>query len=458
MSEILAQSNAKANLSKIDDLLIEPHIIIGGLATQQYVVARNSSDIDIICDSQTATSIIDKLYPLDEYVIKDENDDEYRPAFVITPRTGGQNIVLIGPKILERQPYQYLTWSVLENNAQKFRVNNIELKNILVPSSEALSYTKLLSFLTRFETNKEKGEQDLRDFVNLTNHVDFNLNRFVDLIRNSGSIEYIQNKIFELKKKNDLSLLQKSPLLFGQNTIFSGKRSTPKTKQKIEYEEVFATEVSPSFYDRISQLYDIRNSNFLYTAHQKTVEKLREIFAHKENSRLLDIGSGTGRLIATHFLHRTNIHWTAVDASIGMNKLFSENLEVGKMPFDVVCCDVTSDIANIPDIENIDVFLLSFSLTSLPNLEPLKNLVERAKNGADFVIADIHAQYTKDHPYYDFVETDGTRIALKPNQIYSDKVNEVFKKFGGVTKSHFIIKRPPDDTEYAFLTHYKMSE
>lgn len=456
MSKSIAQANAKSHLEKINDFLEKPHVIIGGLAVQQYVVARRSVDIDLICDSDTATEIIDSLFPLDEYISVDENDDEYRPAFVVTPRIGGEDVVLIGPKILEREPYRYLTWNILEKNAQKFRVNNNYLENILVPSSEALAYTKFLSFLTRIESNPPKGEKDLKDFVNLTNHQDFNLNRFVDIVRNSGSIEYLQNRLFDLKGSYDIATLKKSPLLFGQNTVFSGKKSSAKSSRDVSDLELFTVDSSPQFYDRISRLYDIRNSNFLYTAHQKTVAKLREILGKYSSPRVLDIGAGTGRLIATHFSHRPNLRWTALDASENMNNLFAENIQTGEMSFDTICCDANDVITKINNLDEVDVFLFSFVLTSLGSLKPLESLISQAKTGAEFVIADIHPEYTKAHPYYDFVESDGSRLALEPNPVYSDKLNALFDKFGGKLESHSIIVKPPDKVEYAFLTHYTM--
>jgi hypothetical protein len=39
---------AKTILAKIDQKLTSPHLLIGGLAVQQYYLARGSKDIDLV--------------------------------------------------------------------------------------------------------------------------------------------------------------------------------------------------------------------------------------------------------------------------------------------------------------------------------------------------------------------------------------------------------------------------
>ena len=74
---------AKAELERINDLLAEPHLLIGGLAVQQYYSARISKDIDLVCDFDIAQHILDTLYPSLNWKVHDKQHDEYRPSFQI---------------------------------------------------------------------------------------------------------------------------------------------------------------------------------------------------------------------------------------------------------------------------------------------------------------------------------------------------------------------------------------
>ncbi|MEM8978742.1 MAG: class I SAM-dependent methyltransferase, partial [Pseudomonadota bacterium] len=417
MSQQIAQAQAKSHLERINEFLTKPHMVIGGLAVQQYVVGRQSVDIDLICDSNTAHGIIAALFPLDKYVTVDENDDEYRPAFVISPRNTGEAIVLVGPKILEREAYQHLTWPILEENSRNFTVKKNELENIRIPSPEALAYTKLLSCSTRLETKFAKGQADLTDFVNLTNVPEFNLNRFVDIVRNSRGVETLQRRFKKLEGKLDEAILTRSPLFFGGVLFSGGETDTLPNADGIADSTVFEVDAAPEFYDRISHLYDVRNSNFLYAAHQKIVSALRDILRQYSEPHVLDIGAGTGRLIATHFSHRENLRWVAVDASPKMTDLFKMNMSLGRMPFLSICCDANDVGLKLKDPDQVDVYIFAFVLTSLDSLDALEKLIENAKPGSEFIIADIHPEYTNNNPYYHFVESDGARVALKPKPV-----------------------------------------
>jgi nicotinamidase/pyrazinamidase len=172
-------ADAKVELRRIDKILAKPHLLIGGLAVQQYVIARNSSDIDLVCDFAIAQAIIRQLYPLKLWNVQDRNHDEYRPSIIISPLAPKEGLgdIHFGPKILQRLPYNHIDWDEIGVDAQPFKFQQDHLPNILVPRAEALAFTKLLSFIGRDKRFEEKRLQDLQDFVDLTNINGFELKR-----------------------------------------------------------------------------------------------------------------------------------------------------------------------------------------------------------------------------------------------------------------------------------------
>ena len=149
MKEIIPSDFAKQQLLKINELLNEPHLLIGGLAVQQYHKNRDSSDIDLVCSHSTKSLIVENLFPTKNYKHEELNDDEYRPSFIATHKINSNKIAFFGPKILEREPYQYLNWDNLLLNSNAFIYQKKELKNIRIPKAEELAYSKLISFLSR---------------------------------------------------------------------------------------------------------------------------------------------------------------------------------------------------------------------------------------------------------------------------------------------------------------------
>ena len=61
---------AKEQLVRIDSALDSPHLLIGGLAVEQYYKGRDSKDIDLVCDFKTAKFLL-KLYPTNDWHIED---------------------------------------------------------------------------------------------------------------------------------------------------------------------------------------------------------------------------------------------------------------------------------------------------------------------------------------------------------------------------------------------------
>lgn len=185
---------AKDELKRINSSLSLPHVLIGGLAVQQYVTHRVSKDIDLICSFDTSSKIIKELYPTLYWSVLEPNDNDYRPSYRIRHKSKeGYGEIVFGPKILERGPYEDMDWSLLATDAKPFvyRANEI-LENILVPAAHVLAFTKLISFLTR-QGAKQKVLQDLDDFIDLSNSNQFNpgeLFNIIDATKRGSSILY----------------------------------------------------------------------------------------------------------------------------------------------------------------------------------------------------------------------------------------------------------------------------
>jgi hypothetical protein len=187
---------AKDELARINDVLESPLVLIGGLAVNQYDGTRDSFDIDLVCEHETARKILRALYPSSDWYHEDRNQDEYRPEFVIKHKVRTEYPALrFGPKITERRPYSYIRWDDLLADAHAFRHKGKELKNILVPTAEKLCLMKFISYSGRARSENDKIMQDLRDTVALSNDSRFRLGEFYNLARRWGFDEELKRLV-----------------------------------------------------------------------------------------------------------------------------------------------------------------------------------------------------------------------------------------------------------------------
>lgn len=188
-------AEAKFQITRISEFVDAPLFLVGGLAVNQYVKTRNSRDIDLICSDNTAKQIINNLYPSNDWNYSDENDDDYKPSFVITHKIKTDYpVIKFGPKIIERGMYKYINFDDC-NDSQAFKYKNISYENIRVPSIEFLCYMKIVSFLGRDISKNEKILKDLKDIEDLCNNDSFKLGIFLNLIR-KNKLEDIIHKEF----------------------------------------------------------------------------------------------------------------------------------------------------------------------------------------------------------------------------------------------------------------------
>jgi hypothetical protein len=184
---------AKEELVRINDELTVPHLLIGGLAVQRYVVARDSKDIDLVCEHKVARHLVACLYPSHEWEVCEINDDAYRPSFTIRHRHKDMGEIVFGPKISERVPYAFIDWEHLLKNGVPYMFQKKELSNILIPQCSDLAYTKVISFLGRDSANQSKRMNDLRDLADLSNHRNFSGTDLVATIKRHCAEEYIRD-------------------------------------------------------------------------------------------------------------------------------------------------------------------------------------------------------------------------------------------------------------------------
>ncbi len=424
MKEIIPSDFAKQQLLKIDELLNEPHLLIGGLAVQQYHKNRDSSDIDLVCSHKTKSFIVENLFPTKNYKHEELNDDEYRPSFIATHKVNSNKIVFFGPKILEREPYQYLNWDNLLINSNAFIYQKKELKNIRIPKAEELAYSKLISFLSRFSINKDKGEKDLIDFINISNAEEFHINRLINLISINQCEKFIEEKLKAIGENIDY-LWDKSMFIDLVKILSNSINFRKEIKEvlKDNFDKIYSVSDSEKFYNEIAKHYQSRNSSNLKKTHQYVAKSIMNDVkksSHKK-IKILDIGGGTGS-IAELFFNYSNIEWHNVDYSTNMIDLFDSNLKNNSL-------EIYKHNINISKFsnKNFDYILLSFFLSS-SNINFTFDIISKfCGNDTKIFIADFHPEQIENSPFFDF-EINKKMIALNIKKIYPlDIINELSK-------------------------------
>lgn len=195
--QYIAIEEARKVLKEINEWIKEPLLLVGGIAVNHYVKGRDSHDIDLICTHSEATEII-KNFPQIEWNIDDTNDDHERPHYVITKKSNGNIVIIFGPKITERGEYTYINWQLLQKNTVPMTYQNAPLENIVIPNVSYLAYMKIISYIAR--ENDEKKEQDLVDFINLSNNDGFSPSLFYHITKDHGASEYIKKNFLNFSK------------------------------------------------------------------------------------------------------------------------------------------------------------------------------------------------------------------------------------------------------------------
>jgi SAM-dependent methyltransferase len=182
-------------------------------------------------------------------------------------------------------------------------------------------------------------------------------------------------------------------------------------------EREYAVDRAKHFYQEIASYYDLRNSGNLVSTHLETVAQIQAIRSQRSRVRLLDLGGGTGKLIAIHFFNDDGILWTYVDFSSAMAAEFRRNLAghpLGENS-EVVVKDITQALQQLQPA-SYDIILLSLVLSSMPTLPDFTPIARLLAHGGSLIVTDISPGYTHDNPLYK-VSLDGTVVALRTKPV-----------------------------------------
>ena len=171
------------------------------------------------------------------------------------------------------------------------------------------------------------------------------------------------------------------------------------------------------FYQEIAPNYDLRNSRNLVATHLATLVQLQVIRARRSTLRVLDLGGGTGKLIAIHFFNDDSISWTYVDFCDAMVTEFRHNLAGTPLGTNskILGEDLTQAIQQLPTA-SYDVIVLSLVLSSMPRLPDFASIARLLAPGGSLIVTDINPGYTHDNPLYK-VAVEGSVAALRTTPV-----------------------------------------
>lgn len=264
-----------------------------------------------------------------------------------------------------------------------------------------------------------------------------------------GSLLFSCIIIFAIRMKNrTIELINKeNEVLIEKNAVLSKKILSTKIPDR-PTGDFFDPEVSVQFYDRIAGKYDDRNSASLHVAHQRVCDEIVDylnkrkklklpanarpdvdlsFYAQNVAIKVLDLGGGTGKLIAERFLRMSSFEWHYVDESSEMLKIFKENMRPphGKSSSEIIKTfeyletieEFLQHRSSSKDFEGrFDLVILSFALTSMHHNPDWGAVTKLISAGGRLIVADIDASYTNRYPHYS-VETEHGHCHLKPRAV-----------------------------------------
>ncbi len=179
----------------------------------------------------------------------------------------------------------------------------------------------------------------------------------------------------------------------------------------------YAVDRARDFYQQIAPYYDLRNSGNLVSTHLSTVARLQAIRARRSSLQVLDLGGGTGKLIAIHFFNDDAVSWTYVDSCPAMAEEFRRNLAGHPLGTNskVEVDDLTRAIQRLPSA-SYDVVVLSLVLSSMPTLPDFAAIARLLTAGGSLIITDINPGYTHDNPLYK-VAVEKSVVALRTTPV-----------------------------------------
>lgn len=225
----------------------------------------------------------------------------------------------------------------------------------------------------------------------------------------------------------------------------SGLVHGSEAKSVVEFDPRSAAD----FYQVIATRYDQRNSGALLDTQREIVRRISARALDRPDLRVLDLGGGTGREIATHFFDHPTIRWSYVDFCSAMVDQFRRNIR-GTTLADRVTVhieDVTSAIGRLPG-GSFDVVLLSFVLSSMPTWPDFRAVGSLLAPGGVLVVADIDPAYTALKPCYE-VAVDGRTYSLRTTPVRPLRILRKARAAGLVL--HEVVEVESERREYSFV-------
>jgi ubiquinone/menaquinone biosynthesis C-methylase UbiE len=185
--------------------------------------------------------------------------------------------------------------------------------------------------------------------------------------------------------------------------------SAPVTEQG----RVFDVSDAAQFYQVIAPNYDQGNSARLLATHMEVITRVDQARRSNPALRVLDLGGGTGRNVATYFFNDQQISWTYVDKCPAMISELQRHLE-GRRLYEHLAVhldDINRIHLRLP-AQSFDVILLNLVLSSMPRFPDFTRLAALLAAGGRLIVADINPAYTSAHPYYRAMAADGTPVAM----------------------------------------------
>jgi ubiquinone/menaquinone biosynthesis C-methylase UbiE len=212
----------------------------------------------------------------------------------------------------------------------------------------------------------------------------------------------------------------------------------------------YAVDRARDFYQKIAPNYDLRNSGNLVSTHLATVAQLQAIRARRSTLRVLDLGGGTGKLLAIHFFNDDSVSWTYVDFCVAMAAEFRRNLAGTPLGASskIVVEDLTQAIRQLPPA-SYDVVMLSLVLSSMPTLPDFASIARLLASGGSLVVTDINPGYTHDNPLYK-VAVEGSVAALRTTPV--DPYEVIRRAAAAGLRATEQKMLGEGDTYYSFLT------
>jgi len=212
----------------------------------------------------------------------------------------------------------------------------------------------------------------------------------------------------------------------------------------------YAVDRARDFYQEIAPYYDLRNSGNLVSTHLSTVAQLQAIRARRSPLQVLDLGGGTGKLIAIHFFNDDAVSWTYVDSCPAMAEEFRRNLAGYPLGSNskVEVDDLTRAIQRLPSA-SYDVVVLSLVLSSMPTLPDFAPIARLLTSGGSLIVTDINPGYTHDNPLYN-VAVKGSVVALRTTPVDPYEVIRRATAVGLRATEQKMLGE--GDTYYSFLT------